>query len=164
MLFHAWLELIEWVEDGAPSEAELIRAGARIGHWTEAEVKTMISTFNSAVAAGELREALSRSRYADRYGQGTELAVWRERSFVLNAPGTLWSPALLSGRFDRLVFGRERSSGEAVFAEVLDFKTSGPSAPLEHADQMTAYRSAAARLLGLDEEKVATRVVFLGGA
>jgi len=122
----------------------------------------MLSTFSGKLRAGPLREVLSRSGYADRCGRGTKLEVWRERPFILNARGRFKNLSLLSGRFDRVVVGRDSASGKIVFAEVLDFKTSSQSAALDHAEQMAAYRWAAATLLGLDEGRVESQVVFLG--
>jgi hypothetical protein len=107
---------------------------------------------------------LSRARYARRCPPTMHLEVWRERPFVVKAHDRLNNSTLLSGRFDRLVFGRDLASGRAVFAEVIDFKTSERAVAFDHEEQLNAYRLAAGTLLGLPVESVSAEIVIVPSA
>lgn len=184
LLFHAWIELIEWLDEGEPDADALRLAACRLGGAPESH-GAAAAQFRAALQNGPLRSALLRSRYTQRCasaGLAIQLDVWRERPFVLDgaafqarvrggdAPahdgGPSGDPAgrppsLLSGRFDRLIIGRDEQTRRAVFAEVLDFKTQRGSGPSDFADQMDAYRWAAATLLGLSEGAVSAEVVHV---
>jgi ATP-dependent helicase/nuclease subunit A len=90
------------------------------------------------------------------------LAVWREKPFVLRE-----EDVILSGSIDRLVVLYD--GDRAVGADVLDFKTdvlpAGDPAAIAariefYRPQLAAYRRAAARLLGLEPDRVSARLVF----
>ena len=96
-----------------------------------------------------------------------DIEVWRERRFAQVVALGDGTPQMQSGAFDRVVLVRER--GVAVRAEVLDFKTDHADdeqqigARVEHhTSQMRAYRAALARIVGLDEARIAARLVFVG--
>ena len=91
------------------------------------------------------------------------VALWRERAFEVFADGE-W----ISGRFDRVVFTGE---GAAFQATIYDFKTNAKG-PKEddaafaarmagaYAGQMATYRRALARLTGLPESRIATKLLL----
>lgn len=112
------------------------------------------------LAPAELRNVFSPDRYAPC--SLSELELHRELRFALS-----FAEGLLVGTFDRLVISRQ--NGKAIAAEVIDFKTDRIPADVHsinarkeiYAPQLATYRSAAARMLGLDESKVSASLVFI---
>jgi ATP-dependent exoDNAse (exonuclease V) beta subunit len=73
----------------------------------------------------------------------------------------------LTGTFDRVIVGRD-GKGEAVGAEVVDFKTDrldGKKERMERAEyyrpQLEAYAEAVSKLTGFGKEKVTTRIAWV---
>ncbi len=86
--------------------------------------------------------------------------LWRERSFDVIVDGQ-W----MSGVFDRVHIQLD-DTGHPVSATIHDFKTDRTDAAeiqSRHAGQMSAYRRAAALLLGLDETAVTSQTVPVRG-
>ncbi len=86
------------------------------------------------------------------------VTIWRERSFDVLIEGE-W----FSGTFDRVhvTFSPE---GDPVSAEIFDFKTGvvgERELALRHAGQLATYRTAVARLLGLNADNVAAKIVLV---
>jgi ATP-dependent exoDNAse (exonuclease V) beta subunit len=152
-LLHAWFRCVHWLDEGEPVQADLERAAMELGatDWREHE-----SAFRAALR-GDLGARLRRDAYADR--PADDLTVVREREFVVSASRP--EPAILAGRFDRVVIGWSR--GRPAWAQVIDFK-SDRGDPDEIArrylPQMEAYRDAARRLWGL-EARAVDAVLFL---
>jgi ATP-dependent helicase/nuclease subunit A len=93
---------------------------------------------------------------------GGEVRLWREKPFDFIDSG-----AWVSGVFDRVVVECD-ADGKATAAHVLDFKTdeAADEAQLQekaagYAPQLALYRRAVARLTGLSEERIRTRLLFL---
>lgn len=159
-LLHAWFELVEWLEDGAPSDAALERAAVAVGFgaWRE-----QVAAFRGALD-GPVGERLGRAWYAGRMRGADRLSVVRERGFACTLEVPEGGRATLSGRFDRVVIGWRKE--RPVWAEVLDFKSDSGASAREMAgaylEQMGAYRAAAGRLWGLADEAVAVTLLFTG--
>jgi ATP-dependent helicase/nuclease subunit A len=84
------------------------------------------------------------------------VALWCEQAFDLMLDGQ-W----VSGIFDRVEIHRSHT-GTPTSAQIYEFKTDhGTDREIHdrYANQMTIYRQAAAKLLGLDEESVKSRIL-----
>ncbi len=149
--WHTWFECVEWLEDFAHGDAQLLALATARGYGG-AELEEDLRSFRAALARPNLRALLSRP--------GREIELWRERRFQLVLDGTLHS-----GAFDRVEL--EPSGARAVRARVLDFKSErGPGGAqievlVEHyRPQMSSYRRALAHLLGLPQTSVSAALVF----
>lgn len=160
-LVHAWMEQVEWIEDGLPQDAALIELAAAAGRRTE-DAQEHLARLRAALQAPAIRELLSREATRARAPAAVDtLELRREWPFALRE-----GDALVQGRIDRLVIGRR--AGRAVWAEIIDFKTDAPDARVRcarteqasaegddaatlahHADQMNAYRAAVCRALAI---------------
>ncbi len=163
VLWHAWFEGIAWSEDGLPCVAQLIDRAreAGLGQIETREAHELLA----ALAAPEIRAQLSRAEAAVRLGaHPEEIRLLREGRFAYlrDAQG---GSELVQGAFDRAVI-----SDAEKRAEIIDFKTdaidSGDERSLreraeKYRPQMELYRSALARLAGLDETRIAMRVCFV---
>jgi len=154
---HRLLQKIEWIED---ADIECV-----VGEWRKAaaESETFLADverqFRFCLANDEVRRKLARPVGAARS------EVWREAPFdlVLESGDKKY---LMSGRFDRLVIERD-SEGKPVRATVFDFKSNRVETEADlreaaegYAGQMADYARAAARLLGLPAEQVASILLF----
>lgn len=183
---HAWCEQIGWLEDGVPDDEVLRTIASSEAPGVPAErINTWAADFRAQLVAPEVREALSRARYARSDGRGAgskagpsegaqpSLTLERELRFVNRLPD-----GLMQGTIDRFVLVREGAEGAAnatqpaavLHAEVLDFKTdlvdgSDPSAVdakvSHYRPQVDAYRAAVAERYGLTPEQVTGTLVFL---
>jgi ATP-dependent helicase/nuclease subunit A len=129
---HEALAGIEW------SDAPTATAPGR-------EASTLLAAFLASPAAAEV---FSRP--------GDDATLWRERAFDVVLDGE-W----FSGVFDRVVV-RHHPDGRPREATIFDFKTDQADAntiATRHAAQMDIYRRAAAILLDLPADAVATRLV-----
>lgn len=156
-LVHAWLEDVDWIEDGLPDSHRLHAIARDLAAAPVAEATEIAAWLEERLAVREIRDRLSRDRYA---GQAT---VVNELPFLRRE-----GDRLVEGIIDRLVLVRE--DGELVRAEVLDYKTDaidpGDEAALRlraehHGPQLRAYRRAVAELYGLDLDRVTAALVFL---
>jgi ATP-dependent exoDNAse (exonuclease V) beta subunit len=159
---HAMFELIEWLEDGPPDQAELVGVAARSSPRRGAAwAAEQAESFLGMLQHDAVRRVLS-LHGRDR----ATVRVWREQPFARLVDG-----AVQQGAIDRLEaeLGGDGSVRRAV---VIDFKTDDISAPdaAETAEgyrpQLKAYRQAAAQFLGIDAAAVETVVLFVtpGGA
>ena len=156
---HAWLETLEWIEDGLAPAAELRRIALNAGSGLGAdEVEELLAWLRDRLEQPEIRRVLSREAWPEG------AAVERELPFLLRE-----GDALVEGVVDRLVLVRD-GEGRTTGAEVLDYKTdaAGSDGPATieklvalYAPQLRSYREAVASLYGLDPEAVAGRLVFL---
>jgi len=174
-LLHAWLALIEWIEDGVPDDLVLDKVAAD-PVYRGLDVPALRAMFRAALRKPAIRAALSRETYrqpgadAERSAvhAGAAVAqprwrVWRERPFAVRD-----GDAILSGTIDRLVvlFDGSRPIG----ADVLDFKTDrlpvGDRPAWQqriefYRPQLEAYRRAVADLFRLDPSCISTRLALL---
>jgi ATP-dependent helicase/nuclease subunit A len=155
-LVHAWLEEVEWIEDGFPSEARLRAiAGTLRPEMDDVEIDLLATRIRDRVGTPEIHSALSRARYP------AGAVVEREAPFAYREGGTL-----IEGVIDRLVILRQ---GERVIgAEIVDFKTDAVADPAaleakvaHYAPQMAAYRRGVAAGFRIPEESVRCRLLFL---
>jgi ATP-dependent helicase/nuclease subunit A len=178
-LIHAWLEQIEWLKAGVPSDEDLRQIATRlrseIGDVSK-QLDAHIARFRQQLAAPPISAVLSPQYYESPANLGLtgfkskawpggppELTVHREKPFAIRT-----GDELLTGSIDRLVV--IKAGGQIVAADVIDFKTDelpvGDAAALQqkvefYRPQIDAYRAAAATLLRLEAGHVALRLVFL---
>ncbi|MFW6058868.1 MAG: UvrD-helicase domain-containing protein [Phycisphaeraceae bacterium] len=156
-LIHTWLEMIGfWGEDGAlPDDDALVDAARqRMPEVSRREVQSELASLHVMLAHEAVRDALR------RHGADT---LWREREFVVRHEGKL-----LRGTFDRVAV-RHDAKGEVVEATLIDFKTDDvrdeaarDAAVQRYRPQIEAYRSALARVLRVEAEVIAGKLVFVG--
>lgn len=155
-IVHAWCELIEWLDDGPPDEADL-RAVARelAPDFPAAQLDELLASFDRSLRNEAVRQLLSRSSYPD----GAE--VHREATFVHRESGIL-----VEGSIDRLVLVRD--NGRPARADIIDFKTDNvtdedslPRRIAFYRPQMRAYWHAVQALYRLSPEAVTVKMVFM---
>lgn len=179
-LLHAWFEQITWMDESPPDDAALRRKA--LDHpIAGTEVDELLAEFHRALGHPVVRRVLSRSTYEkpapDRPAD--------ERTAV-DAGGNLRNPrwqvlpecpfavrlddTLCRGQIDRLVLLFE--GDELVGADILDYKsdvfdTGDPKALAErtafYQPQLETYRRAVSAWLGLPEEQITTRLLFIHG-
>jgi ATP-dependent exoDNAse (exonuclease V) beta subunit len=180
-LYHAWFEMIGWIEDGIPSNADLLAAAQKKRTdlppdiWSKMD--EMMATFRQWLDIPTVRMALQRSAYTDPSHPGFPLSlrtVWqagmgppkveRERRFLVRDTdgGKFWN-----GSLDRVVWLGDAE--RIIAADILDFKTDelapgnqeGLAQRVEYyRPQLQAYRRAVARLAHLQQECISARLVF----
>ncbi|TVS07775.1 MAG: hypothetical protein EA423_03305 [Phycisphaerales bacterium] len=155
-IVHAMLEKVAWLDDAPPDRDELVEQAEALG---AEDPGAIADELIGLVGKGALRAVFLRSRY-----EGTpELHLERAFAVRLQLDGR---ERLVTGRFDRLVVVSGPTGPES--AEVIDFKTDRidqgeVSARVErYRPQLGAYCAAAARLFGLDPDRVRGTLVFLG--
>jgi ATP-dependent helicase/nuclease subunit A len=178
-LFHAWFETIEWLDNGAPTEA-VLRDAALAKRWelpadTWRDLDRLLAEFRQWLRNPDIEGILRRSAYADpkHVAFPQKLAhlftktlvpqrIERERRFLVRDGETF-----LSGSVDRIVWLSDE--GRIIAADLIDFKTDkvepgNESAFAERTEfyrpQLDAYRRAVSRLADLPAEHVAARLVF----
>lgn len=174
-LLHAWLEQIEWLDDGQPEDATLHRVAqdfAQNGFDIEAEIQV----FRRMLNLPQTHMALSRCGYGDLVqlgfseacgvalrDQSVTLRVFRERPFAVREDN-----AIVNGIIDRLIlFCR---GDKVLAADILDYKSDALSvgdememqeAVTRYEPQLASYRRAMAQQFGLDANRVITRLLFI---
>jgi ATP-dependent exoDNAse (exonuclease V) beta subunit len=174
-LLHAWLEQIEWLDDGGPDEA-LLRQVAKKFASTALDIDTEIQTFRGMLKLPQTQRILSRHGYDDRSRLGFSeacqaelqssditLRVLREHPFAIRE-----HDAVVNGIVDRLIlFCRE---GHVLAADILDFKadtlTVGDSAGMckaisQYRSQLSTYQRSISRQFSLDSNCMTTHLLFL---
>jgi ATP-dependent exoDNAse (exonuclease V) beta subunit len=165
-LIHAFLERIEWLDDGPPDDAALAAVGRSLG-CSSAVCKAAIAEFQRCLKLPTIRAALCRARYHDlwaseaRAGGGWRYEVRREQRLALRV-GDDW----LSGSIDRLVVIWQQDRPQA--AEILDFKTDAVDSPAalaaaaeQYRPQLLSYRRGIARMLHLPDTSVGLSLLFV---
>jgi ATP-dependent helicase/nuclease subunit A len=157
-LAHAWFEQIGWLEDGLPTDEELLTVARRLAPSLPSEpLQALLQRFHRWLTVPQIRQLLSRASYP------AGATVEREVPFIHRSGGRL-----VEGVIDRLVLLREDE--RVVGAEILDYKTdampSGDRAAVEqklayYRPQLAAYRDGVAAGFRLPPERVAARLVFL---
>ncbi len=173
-LFHAWMERIEWIENGVPSRADLESIASELG--VEGRIaEVAMDGFHKAMSSRSLQSILEKRSYAESMRRiwrnsiptPPVLEVRNEQRIAVRRGGDL-----LNGSIDRLVVARH--DGEIVAAEVIDFKTDrfrvsdGVSRSEAATDkishyrpQMVAYRDAVAQMLRLDPKRIGMQLSFV---
>jgi ATP-dependent exoDNAse (exonuclease V) beta subunit len=173
---HAWLEKIEWLDDGRPDEQVLRDVAA--GLLSPADnVDELLAQFERILKTVSIARLLHREMYEfpgsaatpaafqAAWSQGPgELSVHNERRFAIRR-----DDALLNGSIDRLVLLSR--DGRPLAAEIVDFKTdvldpSDPTAVAEKIDfyqpQLHAYRLAISQSMNLPQNQITARLAFVG--
>ncbi|HEY5869162.1 MAG TPA: UvrD-helicase domain-containing protein [Candidatus Tectomicrobia bacterium] len=174
-LLHAWLEHIEWLDDGEPAE-DMLRSVAHNFTSVGLDIEAEIRTFRSLLALPQTRTVLSRHAYgdlaqlgfsatccADVQHQHVALRVLRERPFAVRE-----NDAVVYGIIDRLVLF---CLGDRVLAaDLLDFKSDAlavrdtaeiDEAVARYQPQLTLYHRAITQQFRLDVDCIVTRLLFV---
>ena len=102
-LIHAWLEQIEWLDDGLPSDEELRQIAAQTAGRNRRRLRAAGRAgrpLSPAARSPDIAAVLHRSYYAQHAAD--ELRVSRERKFAVRT-----GDELLGGSIDRLVVLRQ---------------------------------------------------------
>jgi ATP-dependent exoDNAse (exonuclease V) beta subunit len=174
-LLHAWLEQIEWLDDGEPDVALLRRIAVR--HSTGGlDIDAELQAFYRLLAVPQIRMVLSRRGYeqpaalgfsaaccAELQSPQVTLQVLRERPFAIRD-----GDAIVHGIIDRLVLYAQEE--RVIAADILDFKSEVVSvddasaidaAVTRYQPQLMLYQRAIGRQYALDLERIAMRLCFL---
>lgn len=154
-LIHAWFALVRWAGDPPPSDDALLAAGRRDLPGADDEwMREQLPAFRAMLGERVVIEALTPP------APPLEAEALIEHPFVASMQGLY-----LRGRFDRVVL--HRLAGKIVGAELIDWKTDGVDATSEpavtagYAPQIEAYRAALCSMLGLSNEQVTARLVYV---
>ncbi len=160
-LFHAWLERMEWVEDGLPPDDQLRQIAESQGA-PHLDIDRCLSQFQALLQQPQIANVLSRPSYQSSHGN-VELDLFQERRLnVIDAGRTI------SGSIDRLVLIRR--NGQVVAADIIDYKTDALIGDEETAvrdkvaayrDQLRSYARAIALMYKLAPDRISTRLVML---
>ncbi len=175
-LWHGWMELVHWFEDGVPDETALRDVALQMPEVTAAlDVDAQLASFQSLLTRPWINEVLRRRDYRpprglkqaglqdDLRSGRCSLGVQNERRFAMRE-----DDAVLTGFIDRLVLIQR--DGAVVAADVTDYKTDaiskGSRPALEarveyYRPQLAAYCRAVERFTGLASDRIAARLVFL---
>jgi ATP-dependent helicase/nuclease subunit A len=148
---HELFEPIEWIEDAdVDAVVEAWEPGSR---YDAAVTRDAIEQFRNCVTSETVRECLSKP--------AGPVDLWREKRFDIVQDGKL-----VTGVFDRVTVLRD-GKGRPVAATILDYKSSRVDAPAQidrraedYTPQMTTYRDALSRILGLDPRKITLLLLF----
>jgi ATP-dependent exoDNAse (exonuclease V) beta subunit len=153
-LVHRWLEMIEWIDDGLPDQAEMVAAAVGILR-DPVVVQALLSDFSRWTQEPRIRSLLSRSAFP------TGARVDRELSFLVRDGG-----GLLEGRVDRLI-RTEADGGPRLL--IVDWKTDEVSASdggalartALYRPQLEAYRRAVALVERVPAERIDACVAYV---
>ncbi len=145
---HGLFEQLGFVEDGLPERAAILQAAGGD--------EAVLERFEAVYQEPTIRKALSR---------GGASGVWREKALMVKA-----GRERVIGRADRVVYGKDET-GRVRWARVEDFKTDVVADDAGLAEkigvyrpQLAAYRKAVAAWLGLSDEAVSGRLIFVGAS
>lgn len=170
-LMHAWLEAIDWLDDGQPTDGDLrtisAAVSARIGELPSRALplddfrKALRGPHLAALLSRKCYELVGRSNAPSSKEQDITLEAFRELPFAFRQ-----DDELLNGSIDRLVLVRQ--SGRLISAEVIDYKTDSITSPNQlpeltafYRPQLEAYKRAAERITGLPENRITAKLMFL---
>jgi ATP-dependent exoDNAse (exonuclease V) beta subunit len=172
-ILHAWFERIGWLDDGVPSDAELLRIAGKLAT-ADIDLVAELRRFRRILAQPAVAAVLSKSSVSADESLGfpakldaelrradVRMQLERERSVVVRE-----DDALLSGAIDRLtLYSRD---GRLIAADILDYKTDAVTTPSDIAErtatyrpQLAAYRRAMSSLTSLPVERVSARLLFV---
>ncbi len=166
-LVHDTFECLAW-SDAAPFDAAGARTLLHERHSPGSDrIEEAIGRVERAIADPDVAHALSEVRYAGPgFPPAERIELWRERAFLARVvPEEGGSPALVSGRFDRVVVGY---AGEAIqWADVIDYKTEAePGSEIaakaeQYRPQLELYRRALCAMTGVHPGAVRTSLIFV---
>ena len=152
-VWHALFECVGFLDEQPPERGALAEAARRADpSLDDAAAAGVIEDFEAVLQKTEVRDALAR-RGASRLERERPFAIFDERG------------RLVQGRFDRLVI-HDDAGGRPTSARVIDFKTDRideagvADRAAHHRPQLRAYRSAAAKRLGVPVDAVSAELVF----
>ncbi len=173
-LWHAWLESLEWLDDGAlPSPAMLDQIRRGVGDFQH-RPSELIDEFLHCLRQPTIAHLLNRHHYA------RSAAEWLEEQHIANVDRAQLEFAVHNerrvaiedetgfaiGEIDRLVL--MSVDGQLIAAEVIDYKSNHANSTDErlslvegYRPQLLAYRTAVAKTLGLEPKVIRARLVFL---
>ena len=168
-LMHGCFELVRWVEDGLP-ETDRLRQHLENICPSSVLIGKVISEFFSAIKKSPLSKLFSFREFAELHpiqfdGTDNRMDVFNEHRFAINVPAGD-DVELMEGVVDRLILIYK--DGALVAADIIDFKTDAiakgelPAKVEFYRPQMEAYRHAIAIQYGIEQEQIATRLVFVG--
>jgi hypothetical protein len=154
-LVHAWFEQVAYVdqEGGIPADSVLKETARR-------EAPDMTDELLEQ-RLGEFRDMLKRPAIADALKKGEETRLWRERRFMVRT-----AAGIIRGSFDRVIIFDD-AAGEPRSALIVDYKTDRVStktvgeAVERYRPQLHAYRRALSAMLGLPEDAIQGRLLFV---
>jgi len=174
-ILHAWLEHIEWLDDGEPDPA-LLRKGAQPFLAAGLDIEAELHAFHRLLTISQTRSMLSRCGYENPAALGfsaaccaelqhpnVALQVLRERPFAIHE-----DEAIVHGIIDRLVLFCQGK--KVIAADILDFKSEVISisdtveidgAVARYRSQLALYQRAIARQYALDADRIMTRLFFV---
>jgi ATP-dependent helicase/nuclease subunit A len=148
---HRMFEEVEWVAEADPDT--ILEQLLPRSHADEAVRRDVSTQFRAALECDEVRSALERPE--------GDVDLWRERRFDIVLDGNL-----VTGTFDRVVITRN-AAGKAVSAEILDYKSNRVDSEPDIArtaqgyrEQLTTYRRALSKILGIGEGSIVCRLIF----
>lgn len=174
VLFHKWFETVKWLDEGRPRDDTLRDIARRHGAPSEDQGR-LVSQFQAMLRAPALAALLSRRSYApprdlplgrdvlaDLAAGPLDLGVEVERRFSVVDAGEV-----IAGTIDRIVLMRRDT--RVLAADIIDFKTDSllhGEASIDdkietYRQQLHLYRRAVARVYGLAESRICTRLAFL---
>ena len=172
-LFHAWLEEIDWIENGLP-KVETLRTVADRHGLQHLDIDECLVEFQKIIARSELERLLTRETYFSEYSpipteilsqldkNSIKISVFNERNFSI-----IQDFSLVAGSIDRLV--TISSEGKILAADIIDFKTDSLPNDLiaindrvdYYRGQLQAYRMAASKFLSIEPERITARLALL---
>lgn len=170
-LIHACFEQLEWIDEGEPSQAELIRVLARHvpGHSDPTDI---IDQFRRHLRQPNVRTIVTRMNYRQEIvpklidpamvvNDALSVELFRELRIAVPVENQI-----LNGAIDRLVL--VRAGGELLAADVIDYKTDFVDNDGQLQDvveryrpQINAYRRAVAAQTGVPMQRIHGRLVFV---
>ena len=161
-LVHAWLEQIDWLEDGIPDDSMLRQVAAPLNTET-LEVNEEIEAFRRCLGLPNIHKILCQEYYGQVLSENLRLSVRQEQPIAVRLENQL-----LTGTIDRLVL--VKNGDRPVAADVIDFKTDAipandtyrlQSLVQHYSPQIAAYCRAVARAFRMDSASITCRLVFL---
>lgn len=154
-ILHFWYSRIEWLETGTPSDADLFQLLPPRVKAPE-DLASLVRDFRRSLEAPPIDRLFRRPD-----GSEEKCRIWRERPFAIRL-----DDKLVTGIFDRVELHRE--DGVLQRAVVIDFKTDrlkSAGATRQRAKvyepQLQLYRSALAKMLRLDLNRIDAQIVFV---
>jgi len=156
-LIHKWFEQIEWLDDGRPSNEQLLAAAQSLSPMT-LDCAKVLPEFFAMLDQPAIFAAMRRDQSPHR---ALTPRVLREHPFACRFERTL-----ISGVIDRLVLW---SSGNRVVAvEIVDFKTDIIADPstldarvATYRPQLDSYRRAVMQIFGIEADQIDAKLLFV---
>lgn len=167
---HKWFEQIEWLDDGVPSNDDLLNA-LDDPAFSELDLDELLAIFRATLEARPVAQALTQAGYQTsrvfnaamrrRLEAGDlRLEVQNERTFAIRR-----NAELVSGSIDRLVLLYD--SERVVGADIVDFKTDQATTQKQlrklkdvYSEQLAIYREAVAKMFDLPLENISARLLM----